>query len=274
MNIDNKVVEDFGSEWSRFNQGNLSESDHLEMFESYFDIFPWGELSLNAVGADVGCGSGRWAIQVALRVGHLHLVDPSRAALQVAQKNLLSCNNITFHLSSVDSLPFEDASLDFAYALGVLHHVPDTAAAIKSIAKALRPGAPFLIYLYYAFDQRPLWFRTLWGVSNLFRKFISVLPSKLKNICCDIIALTIYLPFARIARILDHLGCMPKSWPLSYYRNRDFYVLRTDALDRFGTRLEQRFTRSEVLRMLNEAGFKGVKFSDHQPYWCAICFKK
>lgn len=273
-NIDDQVVKDFGSEWSRFNQSNLSESDHQGMFESYFHIFPWHLLSFNSVGADIGCGSGRWAALVAPKVGHLHLVDPSDAALSVAKQNLSKSSNATFYKSSVDNLPFDESSLDFAYALGVLHHVPDTEAAIKSIARTLKPGAPFLVYLYYAFDQRPWWFRALWRSSDMIRRFVSVLPAGAKNICCDAIALTVYLPLARMARLLDRWGILPGSWPLSYYRDRDFYVLRTDALDRFGTRLEQRFSRVKIQNMLEAAGFEGVQFSNTQPFWCAVGFKK
>jgi len=275
-NIDEQVVKDFGSEWSRFDQSKLSESDHQGMFESYFHIFPWCVLSSNSIGADIGCGSGRWAALVAPKVGHLHLLDPSDDALLVAKQNLSKSksDNSTFHKSSVDSLPFNDSSLDFAYALGVLHHVPDTGAAIKSIARVLKPGAPFLVYLYYAFDQRPRWFRALWRMSDMIRRVISILPDGAKNICCDAIALIVYLPLARVARMLDHWGIQPGSWPLSYYRDRDFYVLRTDALDRFGTRLEQRFTQSEIRAMLETAGFERVQFSNIQPLWCAVAFKK
>lgn len=273
-NIDEQVVSDFGSEWSRFDQSQLSKNDHQEMFQSYFHIFPWAVLPPNAIGADVGCGSGRWASLVAPKVGHLHLLDPSADALSVAEKNLSQARNTTFHQSSVDSLPFHDSSLDFAYTLGVLHHVPDTGAAIKSIARVLKPGAPLLVYLYYAFDQRPWWFRALWRISDVMRRGISILPGRLKNVCCDAIALMIYLPLARMAWLLDGAGVLPKSWPLSYYRDRDFYVLRTDALDRFGTRLEQRFSRSEIKNMLEAAGFESVRFSSTQPFWCAVGFKK
>lgn len=273
-NIDDQVVRDFGSEWSRFDQSNLSQSDHQGMFDGYFHIFPWHELPSNSVGADIGCGSGRWAALVAPKIGHLHLLDPSDDALLVAKQNLSNSANTTFHKSSVDSLPFNDSSLDFAYALGVLHHVPDTGAAIKSIARILKPGAPFLVYLYYAFDQRPWWFRILWRISDMIRRVISVLPGRAKNICCDVIALTVYLPLARTAWLLDRLGILPSSWPLSYYRDRDFYVLRTDALDRFGTRLEQRFTRFKIREMLEAAGFERVQFSNIQPFWCAVGFKK
>jgi hypothetical protein len=60
------------------------------------------------------------------------------------------------------------------------------------------------------------------------------------------------------------------SWPLSAYRDRSFYVMRTDAYDRFCTPLEQRFTRAEIEAMLTEAGFRNIRFSERAPYWCAV----
>lgn len=273
-NLDYEVVKDFGSEWSRFDQSSLSAADQAEMFDGYFHIFPWESLPSGSVGADIGCGSGRWASLVAPRVGHLRLVDPSGEALDVARRNLANAKNASFYQASVDDLPFEKGSLDFAYSLGVLHHVPDTAEAIHSIARLLKPGAPFLIYLYYAFDQRPWWFRALWRASDLLRKSISRMPTRLKNIVCEGIALLVYLPLARSAKLLDWFGILPDSWPLTYYRHREYYVMRTDALDRFGTRLEKRFSRQEIKSMLQSAGFTEIRFSDSQPFWCAVGIKK
>lgn len=269
-----KVIQDFGSEWSRFDQSGLSVSDHLEVFDDYFHIFPWGSLAKSSIGADVGCGSGRWASLVAPRVGHLRLVDPSGDALNVARRNLSCATNVSFHQASVDGLPFEDGSLDFAYSLGVLHHVPDTAEAIHSIARILKSGAPFLIYLYYAFDNRPKWFRAIWKASDMLRRLISIMPVNLKNVTCDAIALLVYLPLARAAIILERFGKLPDAWPLAYYRNCEFYVMRTDALDRFGTSLEQRFSKHEIESMFELAGFKDIRFSDRQPFWCAVGIKK
>lgn len=273
-NMDADVVRDFGSEWSRFDQSSLSAIDQAEMFEGYFHIFPWNSLPPGSIGADIGCGSGRWASLVAPRVGHLRLVEPSGDALAVARQNLSNAANVSFCQASVDSLPFEEGSLDFAYSLGVLHHVPDTAEAIHSIARILKAGAPFLIYLYYAFDQRPWWFRAVWRVSDMIRKFVSRMPIRLKNIVCEGIALLVYLPLARAALLLERFGVLPDSWPLTYYRNREYYVMRTDALDRFGTRLEQRFSRQEIKTMLRSAGFTDIRFSDTQPFWCAVGVKK
>ena len=50
--------------------------------------------------------------------------------------------------------------------------------------------------------------------------------------------------------------------------------MRTDALDRFGTRLEQRFTKKEIENMMLEAGLEKVEFSSSKPFWCAIGYKK
>jgi hypothetical protein len=61
----------------RFDQDGVAEAESLRLFEEYFAIFPWQSLPQYAVGFDAGCGSGRWAAQVAPRLGHLHCVDAS-----------------------------------------------------------------------------------------------------------------------------------------------------------------------------------------------------
>lgn len=271
-NVDEQVVEGFGREWSTFDQRGLSDRDRWELFSQYFSVFPWETLPEHAVGTDVGCGSGRWAMLVAPRVGQLHCVDASAAALGVARANLSELANVELHLAAVDALPFPDGTMDFAYSLGVLHHVPDTLAALRSCAAVLKPGAPFLVYLYYAFDNRPAWYRALWRMSDLVRRTLSRSPYPLRLAVSGVIAAVVYWPLARLARLAELLGRDVGAFPLAYYRRRRFYVMRTDALDRFGTRLERRFTRTEIDLLLREAGFVDVRFSDDVPYWtaCAV----
>jgi SAM-dependent methyltransferase len=269
-NIDAKVVEGFGNEWQRFNQSDLSPEELGQLFATYFDIFPWEDLPEGATGFDLGCGSGRWAKLVAPRVGLLHCIDPSDVALRVAAANLSHLDNCQFHLASVDKIPLPDMSADFGYSLGVLHHVPDTGAAIAACTRKLKPGAPFLIYLYFAFDNKPVWYRMLWRISNGLRVIIARTPFGLRVLLCDVIALLIYWPLARTARLIEMIGAGTDSFPLSAYRTRSFYTMRTDALDRFGTRLEKRFTRAEIKAMLEAAGLSRIEFSDHRPYWCAV----
>ena len=268
-NVDRKTIAGFGDEWTRFDQSQLPEHEHSALFESYFSLFPWDELPRDAQGFDLGCGSGRWAKLVAPRVGRLHCIDPS-LALGVARKNLEYMANCSFHSASVDGIPLDDASMDFGYSLGVLHHVPDTQAGIAACVGKLKPDAPFLLYLYYAFDNRPLWFRAVWRVSDVLRMVVSRLPHGLRYLVSQAFAFTVYLPLARFARLMEKTGANVANFPLHAYRNLSFYTMRTDALDRLGTRLEQRFSRREIRKMMEQAGLERIVFSEREPFWCAV----
>jgi hypothetical protein len=102
---------------------------------------------------------------------------------------------------------------------------------------------------------------------------IARLPFRLRLHASQIIAVLAYWPLARFAALGKRLGLRISNWPLAYYHDKQFYVMRTDALDRFGTRLEQRFTRPEILDMLTSAGFVNVRFNDTPPLWCAVAEK-
>ena len=88
------------------------------------------------------------------------------------------------------------------------------------------------------------------------------------------IALLVYLPIARGALLFEKIGVNVSNFPLTWYRNEPFYILRTDALDRFGTRLEQRFTKAEIIKMMHDSGFQNLKFSDKEPFWTVLAYKK
>jgi SAM-dependent methyltransferase len=268
-NRDDATIRGFGAEWSTFDQSELKDEEYWKIFDGYFQIFPFDALPADAEGFDLGCGSGRWAVGVAPRVAKLHCVDASPLAIEVARKNLSELTNIDFHVAGVDDFPIDDGSQDFGYSLGVLHHVPNPVTALGACVRKLKRGSPFLVYLYYRFDNRPWWFRLLWVITDGLRRLISRMPFPLRRIVTDIIAATVYWPFARVARRLQRRGRDVSNVPLSAYRYRSFYTMRTDALDRFGTRLEHRFTRPEIRQMMETAGLTDIVFSDLEPFWVA-----
>lgn len=271
-NMDEQVVAGFGDEWSRFDQTELTAEEHQQLFDNYFNIFPWDELPSDATGFDLGCGSGRWAKLVAPRVGHLHLIDPSLDALAVARRNLRDSENVTFHHAGAGNIPLGEGTCDFGYSLGVLHHIPDTAAGLRECVKRLKAGAPFLLYLYYSFDNRPAWFRAIWKVSDIVRRGISSMPHSLRYVTSQVIAASVYWPLARTSKILEKAGTDVSNLPLSQYRDTSFYTMRTDALDRFGTRLEQRFSKAEIESMMRSAGLRDIKFSSTS-FWTAVGYR-
>lgn len=272
-NLDPRTVDGFGDEWTRFDQSALPESELRRMFEQYFRIFPWGSLPPNAAGFDLGCGSGRWSLLVAERVGTLDCIDASPAALEVARQRLAGRQNCRFHLASTDDLPLADGSMDFGLALGVLHHVPRPADAIRACVAKLKPGAPLLLYLYYAFDNRPSWYRWLWRLSDVVRRGVSRLPYPARYGMSQLLAGLVYWPLARLSLAAEGAGLDVSTIPLSHYRRSSFYTMRTDALDRFGTRLERRFTACEIREMTHAAGLDRIAFSASPPYWCVVGYR-
>ena len=275
-NKDNRTVKGFGDEWERFDQSELNSEEHKALFDNYFQIFPWEQISNDASGFDMGCGSGRWARLLAPRVGVLHCFDPS-SAIEVAKRNLINNTNCVFYKKGVGDELLKDETQDFGISLGVLHHVPDTQEGLNSCVRMLKPNAPFLLYLYYSLDNRPRWFIWIWRLSNVARLLISRLPMPLRFISSQMVALIVYLPLARLSLFLEFLGMKEERIdliPLSAYRRNSFYTIRTDSLDRMGTRLEQRFSKQDIKQMMEDSGLERIEFHPGPPYWIAVGYKK
>lgn len=253
---------------------SLSRELRETIFEDYFHIFPWNLLPPGGgIGIGVECGIGQWSIVVAPHIVHFHLLGVNPEALAVAWENLKAVQNVSFHANRVGDIPLPSRSLDYEFSRGVLLHVPDTQDAIRAAAEKLKPGEPYLIYLYYAFENRSLWYRLLWAMSNGARIVLSRLAHPIRKAIGETITALICWPLARLAELLKRLGLPHQSLPLSWYSNKLFVVLRTDSYDRFCTQLEKRFSKPQIECMLANAGFSNVVFSDSPPYWCAVGIK-
>lgn len=272
-NLNEKVIEEFGDEWTKFDHANFDKKKLKESFDQYFNIFPWDLLPKDAIGFDMGCGTGRWAQFVAPKVEMLNCIEPSHA-INVAKKVLSEFKNIEYFNETTENCSLDSNSQDFGYCLGVLHHIPNTQQALNDCTRLLKSGAPMLLYLYYNFENKPSWFRAIWKVSDYVRKLVSRSPKPIKNFLSTMIAYSVYFPLVKFALILDKLGFNVNNFPLSDYRNKPFYQCKNDALDRFGTRLEQRFSKSEITEMLLNAGCENIQFSHSTPFWCCLSFKK
>ncbi|HMK05280.1 MAG TPA: class I SAM-dependent methyltransferase [Ferruginibacter sp.] len=268
-NIDADVVRDFGEEWKKFSVHN--DESVKELRKEYFDIIDETIVNKNTYMIDIGCGSGRWTDYFVDKAGFIEAIDPSDAIF-VADRMLGAKTNVRITKASVDTIPWDDETFDFGMSIGVLHHIPDTKQALISCVKKIKKGGYFYVYLYYRFDNRGFLFKTAFYLSHLLRLVISRMPSGLKKFTCDVLAILVYWPLSRIAGLLHKMKLhkLAKKIPLESYHNKPFYNLRNDCLDRFGTKLEQRFLRSEIDEMMKEAGLVDIKFGEHSAFWHAI----
>ncbi|HEX8315950.1 MAG TPA: class I SAM-dependent methyltransferase [Flavisolibacter sp.] len=273
-NIDMVTVDSFGEEWQAFH--GFEEQEIQKLGDEYFDIITPEMLNKSTSVLEVGCGSGRFLKYVSTKAGFIVGVDPSHAIH--ASDNLLGPkDNVVLVKASANDLPFANETFDFVYSIGVLHHIPDTLKAMQACVDKVKKGGYFFTYLYYNLDNRGLLFRTIFNASTLLRKGVSKLSGKPKRFVCDILAVGLYMPFVGFSRLLKRAGvkeAIRQKIPLYGYENKSFYIIRNDALDRFGTPLEQRFTKREIREMMEKCGLEQIVFSNNIPYWHAVGKKK
>ena len=248
------VVNDFGKEWNKFDNDVLSDNELRKIFNDYFYIFPKKFLKKDKIGIDLGAGTGRWAKFVAKKVKKLFLLEPSVEAISVSKKKLRLLKNIIFINKEIKELK-KNLKVDFAYSLGVIHHLNYPNKAFNIVNEKLKKGSPFLVYLYHNFEDNNKLYKLIWRLSELLRLFISKSNFKTKSVVCDLIAGVIYFPLAKLSLILSKLNFNIKNIPLNYYKDMPFYVMRNDSLDRFGTTYEKRYSKKDIVNYLRIMDF-------------------
>ncbi len=277
-NIDQGVIDGFGHEWAAFDYAESETAEALDaQFAAYCAPLDLAQFDLaNSVAGDFGAGSGRWSSRLAPYFSLVYALEPSDGASQVLKKKFADDPKIVVLQETVGVNSIPVGSLDLAMSLGVLHHIPDTALAIKDVARSIKPGGVFLCYLYYSLENKPAYYRLIFKGVNLVRRVISASPQRVRRLSATIIAALVYWPLARLSKVLNKLGRNTANLPLHHYADMPFVMLANDALDRFGTSLEQRFSKAEITEMLRTADFDltTLRFSEIEPFWTFAVNKK
>jgi ArsR family transcriptional regulator len=124
-------------QWDRMRDDLFGDRFHLAALAAFADA-SW-------VVGDLGCGTGQTTAALAPFVARVIAVDASAAMLQAAKKRLHGAANVDLRRGDLEALPIDDARLDAATLMLVLHHVPEPGRALADVARALTPGGRLLI---------------------------------------------------------------------------------------------------------------------------------
>ncbi len=102
-------------------------------------------LHPHAIVADIGAGTGFLAQGLAPRAAKVHVVDNSPEMIAVARHNLAAFDNVEYHVAEGTRIPLPDASMDAVLANMYLHHAHDPLAAIREMARLLKPNGRLVI---------------------------------------------------------------------------------------------------------------------------------
>jgi SAM-dependent methyltransferase len=241
----------FGYEWTHFHEWQPSGEQN---FRDYFD-----QLNLASLGdlrvLDAGCGMGRHARYLASFVSHLVAVDFS-AAIDQAARNTRGIDNVDCVQADLTRLPFEDGTFDYAYSMGVLHHLADTPGALRAVVEKVKQGGRVRIYLYW---KRPGLSGAILHIVDAVRSVTTRLPFPLLRAVCWLLSLVLWIGVIWPYRIMTALAVdAHRQWPLFVYTRYPFRILYNDQFDRFSAPIEQRFSRDEVVALCRAAGLELV----------------
>jgi SAM-dependent methyltransferase/uncharacterized protein YbaR (Trm112 family) len=150
-----KTNETFSDKWRRFKNYGL-EPQHQEFLYGWF-MKKFNLASLDELKAfhakrkrilECGPGSGFNSRFMAEQTkGEVFALDISAAAI-TTYENTRDLANCTVVQADLMEAPFPDNHFDFIIADGVLHHTPDTRAAVEALYRKLQPGGQFFFYIY------------------------------------------------------------------------------------------------------------------------------
>jgi 2-polyprenyl-3-methyl-5-hydroxy-6-metoxy-1,4-benzoquinol methylase len=145
-----------------------------EFFEEHHDVYikdvfagefdqrflpSYNSISMNGKILDLGCGAGFWTYKLA-EAGYINLyaADLTESALELTKKRLELYGYIAnVSIQNAENLSYESAEFDFINCQGVVHHTPNTEAAISEIARVLKPNGAASISVYYRNLPLRLW---------------------------------------------------------------------------------------------------------------------
>ena len=183
-------------------------------------------------------------------------------AIEVARRNLPA--DVLTVQADAEALPFAPGSFDFVMSIGVLHHLPDTARALRSIVGQAKPGGRVRVYLSWKPERRS--HRVILSMVGAARFFTTRLPHPVLHAFCYPVAALLWLAIVQPYALLSRRRATQRladAFPLKTYADYPFGVLLNDQFDRFSAPIERRFEREEVVDLLRQAGLSRIAVWAH-----------
>lgn len=171
-------------------------------FRSHFDMVR-GAVGRDFVRPpltlDAGCGGGRDLAAMAERYPAVEFVGVDLSeGVHVARRRTSGLRNVHVVRADLEALPFRDETFSTVYSYGVIHHTPDPVAGLRELARAARPTAWIVTYLYEDFSRAPAYGRLARGEARLRNVLSRMSPRALFALSAALV------PFVFAAFVIPH----------------------------------------------------------------------
>lgn len=256
-----KTIEDFGQQWIRFDDVDNGYYGCDILFQDIlYPLVSATEVEGRSV-ADVGSGTGRIVkMLLAAGAGTVLAIEPSNA-MTVLQKNVGHFENVKLLQVDGTRIPAE-ASLDWVFSIGVIHHIPNAEEVMRACWLALKPGGKVAIWLYGR-EGNELYLGAVSPIRWLAQK------------CPDVLLAAVSWSTVPLLRLYQHL-CGVFSLPMrKYFRNHisrlDSRQLVATVFDQLNPAYAKYYTRTEAMHLLEGAGFQDIQIHHRHGYsWTVL----
>lgn len=202
---------------------------------------------------ELGCGSGRPA-SVASSFGAEVFATDLSEAVETAHAASATYPHLHVVQSDIYRLPFRPM-FDFVYSVGVIQHLPDPPAAMRSITKVVAPGSRLVIWVY---GVRELWYQPI----DWLRKLTVRMPFRVLHGLSIVLAvlseIVLLVPYRILSRI-PFTRELAERIPGRIYAKFPFRENVVGWFDRLGAPVTHYFTRDDVEKMLADAEFEAIE---------------
>lgn len=141
------IAHGFGEQWKKYS--HFKEEGEQQFLDWLRPVRP--EFFQDKLVLDAGCGRGHHALNSASFGARMVVgVDLGRGSTEVAYASTEDIDNISIVRADLLALPFRPGTFDYAYSVGVLHHLPEPRAGFKSVLSRVRPGGHISAWVYGA----------------------------------------------------------------------------------------------------------------------------
>ncbi len=139
----NRTAENFGAQWQVFD--HVSAHHRQQFLDWIAPVTP--DFVANKVVLEGGCGKGRHTRLIGEWGAREVIGIDFSEAVEAAWRNTRDLPNVHIIQADIFRLPIRPV-IDYAFSVGVLHHLPDPRAGFTSLASRVRPGGAISAWVY------------------------------------------------------------------------------------------------------------------------------
>lgn len=228
----------FGHQWTTFEVAH--DEEDRATFEAKTGIALKQLRGIRVL--DAGCGGGRYS-KICGENGAIVIGADHTRAVDKARQLCAHLSEVHFVQADLKQLPLEQASFDFVFSIGVMHHDANTRAVFDAVAKMVRPGGRYSVWLY----RRNQWWQEL--INTSLRALTSRLPA------------AVLMPFCHLGSILGGIPVVNRTFNkvVNFSAHPSYENRVCDTFDWWAPKFQYHHTVDELTSWFEEAGFLQVK---------------